>query len=77
MSNLMASHLQAHFRAACVHVKHGDTRLRDGSGPGCIRHTYVSHRVHVSGGCQRVILSLCMRNQRFSASCQGMISAGA
>lgn len=80
MSNLMASHLQAHVMAACAHVKHGDTWLRDGSGHGCIRHTYVSHGVHVGGGCQCVMLSLCMRNQSergFCVSRQGMLSAGA
>lgn len=61
MFNLMASHLQAHVRAACAHVKHGDRGLRDGSGPGCIRHAYVSHGVHVSGGCQCVMLSHCRK----------------
>lgn len=75
MSNRMASPSQAHVTAVCAHVKHGDTRLYDSSGPGCNRHTYVSHTVHVGGGCQCVMLSLCMRNQRlrgFNVSRHGL-----
>lgn len=78
MSNLTVSHMQANVTAACAHVKHGDTRLRDGSGPMCIRHTYVSHGIHVSGGCQCVMLSFCMRNQRlrsFSVSSEVQVLA--
>lgn len=48
--------------AACAHVKQGDTQVCDGSGPGRIRHTYVSLSAHVSGGCQCVMLSTCKRN---------------